>query len=70
MVYNIYLGMKERSPQDQAWIEQKNLNEAHNRLLADKVIWRGQFWRRTISAGRAYRAMLKLSSRIHTKSNI
>ncbi len=52
--------MKERNPQDQAWNERKNISEFHNRLLADKVIWQGRFWRRTITAGKAYRAIEKL----------
>lgn len=47
--------MKERSPQDRAWNEQRLRNGEVNRLLADNILWHGQFWRRTITAARAIR---------------
>lgn len=51
--------MRERTLQDIAWNEQKDRSAEHNRLLADNVIYHGQFLRRTITAARALRAILR-----------
>lgn len=51
--------MKERRPQDIAWNEQRLRNAEHNRLLADNIVWHGQFWRRTTTAKVALKAVTR-----------
>lgn len=58
--------MRERSPQDQVWNNQKELSAEHNKLLAKNVFHQGRFLRSTISAGKALRAIIRLSQKQNT----
>ena len=60
--------MKERTPQDQRWINNKTVQEVHNKILFTGFK-DGQFFRQSISARRALRTIAKVEARI-TKSEL